>query len=1254
MKKIKILKEKEDDKQVTSLIDKSIKDIESDYKILSLQNIYGKNTKNIFDNFFIIHNSMQKDIKIKSNIDVILINEICNFVHPIIAKDKDNFKIKINIYNTTEGVFSVVKNMQKKWKKILVPNKGDHFIKGIYINDIIKNNVSIFDYKYFRHYKSIEMLNSGLIPHYLYKNIFLPTINKLETNVIKNGLKLLDLNNNIFAFKNLDSIKKSKKITEIILKYVYTTKNFYRNNYLSVFNIYFTPRYKNIFKYDIKLNYANNIKNRLKKLTKSTINNKSIKKIIEKYNKYFSHNIYNYDELSLLIYLYNNNVQGINHIYDYDPNNSIIDTKIKYLKLLIDNKKSLFLEYKNKTKKDCELSIKNRIIRTVLKKNTNYLKLENMKDIKFIDEEYEKFKQQKPKKINKDEQNIIKNYMNSVNIENIELIEKYIKIIVSYTKFKNIEKLINDSYFVKNKDGTNIMCTHYLEQGNLLINNNNHTIIKEIMLKKYSDFENKYSNDNKNNDYYCKYCGKLMYHAIISGNNFSRISDNSLYKYMDNNIYSIITSKIYKIINTYINFKININNDYIVKKIINHIKNSFNQYLELIENVKEEYISVKKAKIQIHLSMYIHSCIILFIINDFGKIFNYKNMYNHNNFKNINLNNKKTLYNLIFKYLKFTMKIIKEEEKYNIMISNIKQNDLDTSYATIFKILNTSSIKLLTKSIHKVRKKELSENDLEKRYKKKICLLIAMQNKKENIDLQSYINMQKNCNNIIKNDNDIYSKIKNKKIPNLKLLTSTYNFFKNYIGNKDYNFDTINNNEIEKNINKDIKMRNFKPFYKFNWLPSIFNYEKYSHETFKIEDIYFIKEGNTQVDKYKFNIYIYKLSGGKELILTNDKMISLLEKNEKLSFKKNQFIDLMCSKSGVRLSKIKYGTDISTKIINILNKKDNINNFYKYYENRCPIDNFHTYDKNHICTKCKVNFKNISIDHNLEYYNKYNKKFIEENKKNKSINVYDYDNVKDIYEINTYVTGKKFEKNMFEENVLINFSKKVNINHNQILNLGISYEEHYDNIANGIKNPHKNIPFENQELRKKNLLEYIYYVLNFISQIHKFKNFGSNIKYNNFINLILKENNLTINDIILSGDIHNFNRNFYEKNKYLKLELKDKDYIIFLLMEFIYILNSLNDFYKKNNMKGENHVIKNLINYIIQQEEFKEKIKVNITDKNELYSFNIDDDDYEDNEIRQTFKTIDTDEVYNIEELDITQDNNYDDDDNINATIAEL
>jgi len=181
--------------------------------------------------------------------------------------------------------------------------------------------------------------------------------------------------------------------------------------------------------------------------------------------------------------------------------------------------------------------------------------------------------------------------------------------------------------------------------------------------------------------------------------------------------------------------------------------------------------------------------------------------------------------------------------------------------------------------------------------------------------------------------------------------------------------------------------------------------------------------------------------GAKKIELTKKDISSIYAGNHKITldeFKHLVLIDRKSSQDNEYYSSVKI-----RGLEDILDNKDDRENFYRYYMYRCPDGDEHIW-KNNICTNCTLVRKEID---NLDkaYYKKYYNKYINRQRESPQIN-----------QPNKSIKIPEFVSKWKYKPLLIELSKISGTKQNILQNLGLIEDIEYDTILSGKINPSSN------------------------------------------------------------------------------------------------------------------------------------------------------------------------------------------------------
>jgi len=242
------------------------------------------------------------------------------------------------------------------------------------------------------------------------------------------------------------------------------------------------------------------------------------------------------------------------------------------------------------------------------------------------------------------------------------------------------------------------------------------------------------------------------------------------------------------------------------------------------------------------------------------------------------------------------------------------------------------------------------------------------------------------------------------------------------------------------------------------YIPNFYKYkDRFEYDaSFKLLDISKLYRKNGQL--HDWNIYVFKKKGG-----TGKKELTINELNDMIKNGKNIHKDYIISDkkdsvSGEYLSKIK---DYSSEINKSMIKLKKTENFFSYFDNRCPISGLHILDNNKKCEKCEIILTSEwkSSKNGQKYYAKYfyifEKQITAQNLIIKArMNELEKRKIED--SIYKKVEDEKFDK-IFQLNEarILNWSRIVKIPFNVLINLGLSEGIKFEKIERGEVNPRK-------------------------------------------------------------------------------------------------------------------------------------------------------------------------------------------------------
>ena len=401
------------------------------------------------------------------------------------------------------------------------------------------------------------------------------------------------------------------------------------------------------------------------------------------------------------------------------------------------------------------------------------------------------------------------------------------------------------------------------------------------------------------------------------------------------------------------------------------------------------------------------------------------------------------------------------------------------------------------------------------------------------------------------------------------------------------------------------------------------DFNQYPYSNIKLNNSRYYYNKDIKLNKYickidgklhTYNLYIYKLDD-KEYIINKKE----LDKNLSITGnKKTKFIDYQCNKCKLRKNYIKDEYD-NKDVLNIINNKNDIVIFYNIYRYKCPLSDFHIFEKN-ICKICKMSSDDI-LTQNINIFNKFKKNyndyltsllFIQNNKisdmlvKNKELLKSDIlNNYKtSISSNNKNITEfiDKIDKiNIEELFIFISKLSKIDIKYFKILGLteGLNYSEieltepSYEKI-------------DNRFIKISNYIRTLSIYLNLLINLDKVTTYYDY----DFLEII---NNIKLLDISKQITLNN-NINLLDMFNFIKMTKNDNKYIIEFGLKILF--NKIKELHTLNESL-ENKLttyVDFIVNRIFKYDELFTNF--NYAELKQMFTENapnyIEDDNYED------------------------------------------
>jgi len=378
-------------------------------------------------------------------------------------------------------------------------------------------------------------------------------------------------------------------------------------------------------------------------------------------------------------------------------------------------------------------------------------------------------------------------------------------------------------------------------------------------------------------------------------------------------------------------------------------------------------------------------------------------------------------------------------------------------------------------------------------------------------------------------------------------------------------------------------------------------------------------------NKHIWNKFIYK--NGSEL--TKSEINKIIQEKQIT----DTYIDKRCSICGILESSV---NELSNeKIIKVLKTKENIKNFFKFYENRCPEGGLHEFENN-ICKKCGLSIDNIKkIDSNIYtaeakiYYEKYKKLYYEEkSEKQETEKIIKLPTISHDY-TNEFVTWQ------FNYNDVLELSKILKTNIHILSNLGSIEKIDYNDVLSG-----SYVPLEEDTINSIRIIKLDSYVREYIFEYNRLRTYGLMSKPPEYLVKIIEQSGIKHHEYSkLSDMMPEIYNEFNEKLIWFKKNKKPKEVVDFIIYS---IINMSLKIYKYSNKETQklrelfvNYIVKYLFNrdkLTTQHSQFNWNVFAKKGDKFKdatTYNSNYDNDtglettnDMEENDLGDTFEPL--------------------------------
>ncbi len=848
--------------------------------------------------------------------------------------------------------------------------------------------------------------------------------------------------------------------------------------------------------------------------------------------------------------------------------------------------------------------------------------------------------------IDHDDNDLIETSLQSIS-KNLNKAKKY-----DLKNFMYIKK-IND--FLLNEKGQNLICPHVVDKARLVMEKYSNILEKSKKIR--DTLKEQYSSLDITNAFFCKICGEMLFEADNSEDITESEKEGYTNQNSANPLYVTIYREIVYIVSTFISFSSPsvMNLQSIVRNISDLIKGEIGKIESNLFKIKTAISENISLTLNIYIYIYTFAALCQLIytnqnIMEFKKTFVRKggNKSEKSPFLVYGAKEKKSKYagktstNVTSAKIKKSEQNVAEGERsvaspdkgaaiteqLKERSKNIKKNKVDLQ-----KIINDALYIIKNIKYSEIHKSEFVTND-----SIKSLFLIAY---RWVININYVAVSYSNISYFVQNDAVQYviygyNQMARKKhaplMPNFYshlfpslLRDKNHEFFKRFPLVFGRNYDTVNKELIDKDIS----------VYSTLTMISTWNDNKYTNDSFKMFLEYMKEELFLEVptDNKKLDEFYAKYAHLADLEKKKRKAIKKRFLRPLVSYKNIEYPDskfiygCICNDADLIYQKIdakgqpygekkqftaseiqKWLQDKEYKQVEEFkkwelierkckdckkNKISNIEIFYKYYENSCPVSELHEFSADK-CVKCGLTKDQLKT-HDKAYYDKYSAVYVKTRQIERNL-------INE--ELKKYTERSKAQKNIKDETFpkweltvqkINEFKKLISISENEFNNIGLYEKQEYQSIKDGKLNM-KEISEDEFIKRNNHLYEYYLYIIRNYNIIR------------NSETIIIPPPQLS--DLLTKFPTKNLhlcpriNDDFLKKYKYYKKTLKGIELSNFLLSYISSTLLTIYDHFKKINREEMGmYFIKLLIGNIMNAE----KKLTSFTVRKSKYSANIED-----------------------------------------------
>lgn len=291
---------------------------------------------------------------------------------------------------------------------------------------------------------------------------------------------------------------------------------------------------------------------------------------------------------------------------------------------------------------------------------------------------------------------------------------------------------------------------------------------------------------------------------------------------------------------------------------------------------------------------------------------------------------------------------------------------------------------------------------------------------------------------------------------------------------------------------------------------------------------------------HKWNIYIV---GDPAKEITVSDISSGTESGTRFT---DAIVDRKCSICGTLWSAAAALSE--SKILSSLQSRNDVINFFKFYEYRCPVEGLHEFGEiNSPCTKCGIMSsysENSFSDAAGKYYKKYADAFTQERNVLAAVGsaiIYKAKSARDVSRF-----AEEYASWTFNFNIALDLASKIKINHRLISSLGAVEKQDYADVQSG-----KYIPSEVDDRYGTRIYVVDSYIKNLLTEYNQLRFFHRAVKPSISLSSLIDNSGISKHKIVdLSKKLPDMLGEYNDRFLYVQQHLKPRDIVNFCIQSY--------------------------------------------------------------------------------------------------------